>query len=301
MRGGPRIAAAPITWGVCEVPGWGAQLSGEQVLAEMQRAGFAATELGPDGFLPADARQLTQQLDASGLSLAGAFQATVLHRPELRDAEIEALRTRARLVAEHGDDAVLVVACVIGHEGYETHPELDDAAWDALLTGLDLAHDVAAEEGARAALHPHVGTVIERDHELARVMSDSTIPICIDTGHMAIGGTDVVGLVRAHPERIAHVHLKDVCGRLVDEVQSGAGHYAEAVAHGLYVPFGDGDTNIEMIVAELITAGYDGWLVTEQDRVLPRLPAAGARSVAYDDAHHSLERIRLLLEAGART
>ena len=39
-----RIAGAPISWGVCEVP----------VLAEMREIGPLATELGPDGFRPAE-------------------------------------------------------------------------------------------------------------------------------------------------------------------------------------------------------------------------------------------------------
>ena len=30
-----KIAAAPISWGVCEVPGWGHQMSPERVLKEM--------------------------------------------------------------------------------------------------------------------------------------------------------------------------------------------------------------------------------------------------------------------------
>ena len=46
-----RIAAAPISWGVCEVPGWGHQLSPDQVLTEMAAVGVAATELGPEGFI----------------------------------------------------------------------------------------------------------------------------------------------------------------------------------------------------------------------------------------------------------
>lgn len=42
-----QIAGAPISWGVCEVPGWGYQLSADRVLREMRDAGPAATELGP--------------------------------------------------------------------------------------------------------------------------------------------------------------------------------------------------------------------------------------------------------------
>lgn len=49
-----KIAGAPISWGVCEVPGWGHQLDRQRVLSEMRTAGLTATELGPDGFLPSD-------------------------------------------------------------------------------------------------------------------------------------------------------------------------------------------------------------------------------------------------------
>jgi hypothetical protein len=49
-----RIAGAPISWGVSEVPGWGHQMRCERVLAEMRGLGLAATEAGPDGFLPDD-------------------------------------------------------------------------------------------------------------------------------------------------------------------------------------------------------------------------------------------------------
>ena len=48
-----RIAGAPISWGVCEVPGWGYQLGPDRVLTEMREVGLLATELGPEGFLPA--------------------------------------------------------------------------------------------------------------------------------------------------------------------------------------------------------------------------------------------------------
>jgi hypothetical protein len=34
-----KIAGAPISWGVCEVPGWGYQLSPERVLRQMREVG----------------------------------------------------------------------------------------------------------------------------------------------------------------------------------------------------------------------------------------------------------------------
>lgn len=48
----PRLAGAPISWGVSEVPAWGHRMAARRVLAEMREAGLQATELGPPGFLP---------------------------------------------------------------------------------------------------------------------------------------------------------------------------------------------------------------------------------------------------------
>ena len=35
-----RLAGAPISWGVCEVPGWGLMLPPERVLGEMAALGL---------------------------------------------------------------------------------------------------------------------------------------------------------------------------------------------------------------------------------------------------------------------
>ena len=74
-----KIAGAPISWGVCEVPGWGYQLAPDRVLAEMRDVGLSATELGPEGFLPSDPDELTALLDSYGLSCVGAFVPVLLH------------------------------------------------------------------------------------------------------------------------------------------------------------------------------------------------------------------------------
>ena len=51
-----KIAGAPISWGVCEVPNWGYQMTPERVLTEMKQIGLTATEFGPQGWLPIEAQ-----------------------------------------------------------------------------------------------------------------------------------------------------------------------------------------------------------------------------------------------------
>ena len=62
-----RVAGAPISWGVCEVPGWGHQLDPAVVLGQMGEVGLAATEFGPDGFLPDAPEAKATVLRAAGL------------------------------------------------------------------------------------------------------------------------------------------------------------------------------------------------------------------------------------------
>src|SRR3954468_3049373 len=92
-----RLAAAPISWGVCEVPGWGVQLPPERVLAEMAKLGFRATELGPQGWLPLDGARVRGALDRYGLRLVGGFVPVVVHEPELGETRAQAARAAAQL------------------------------------------------------------------------------------------------------------------------------------------------------------------------------------------------------------
>ena len=74
-----QLAGAPISWGVCEANGWGFQMEPDRVLTEMRECGITATELGPDGYLPQNAKELAKKLDEYELSLCGAFVPIVLH------------------------------------------------------------------------------------------------------------------------------------------------------------------------------------------------------------------------------
>lgn len=264
-----KIAGAPISWGVCEVPGWGYQLTPQRVLAEMRQAGLTATELGPDGFLPADTDELASTLASHDLSCVGGFVPVLLH-DAASDPVADIAGPLAALVASGA--GVMVLAASTGAEGYDARPELDDAQWATLLNNLDRIALVAATKGLMAVLHPHVGTMVETRADVDRVLEGSTIPLCLDTGHLLIGGTDPLELARQVPCRIKHTHLKDVDAALAARVQAGELTYTEAVAAGMYRPLGGGDIDIAGIVEVLSDNGYDGWFVLEQDTILAAEP-----------------------------
>jgi inosose dehydratase len=286
-----RIAGAPISWGVCEVPGWGYQLAPDQVLRQMNEIGLTATELGPDGFLPADPAALAQTLAEHQLTAVGGFTPFVLHRPDL-DPMVELHRLLPGFVAARA--GVMVLAADTGLAGYDSRPELDDDGWTRLLRNLDRVVAGAAEHGIRAVLHPHVGTMVETGADVQRVLAGSTASLCLDTGHLLIGGTDPAVLAGQAPERIAHTHLKDVDLSFARKVQDGRLTYTEAVREGMYRPLGSGDVDVAAIVEHLRGNGYGGWYTLEQDTILTE-PPTGEGPVA--DVRTSVEFLRGLLLA----
>ncbi|APA99552.1 TIM barrel protein [Nocardia seriolae] len=285
-----RIAAAPISWGVCEVPGWGEVLAPETVLAEMAALGITATEFGPPGYLPDAPGELSKALRAYGIAPIGGFLALALHREPSR--ALAAARETAALFAAAGAE-ILVLAAATGDDGYDTRTSLTDREWKTLIDTAATVGDIAAEHGLRVALHPHVGTHVETAAEVARFLADSELDLCLDTGHLLIGGTDPVELARRHADRIGHIHLKDVRAALAAEVRDGTADYSDAVRRGLYVPLGSGDVDIAALVREVHAAGYRGWYVIEQDTALA--PGDSA-AVPTADARESL---RHLAEIGA--
>ncbi|SDN19342.1 TIM barrel protein [Allokutzneria albata] len=281
----PKIAAAPISWGVCEVPGWGHVLDAKTVLGEMASLGVQATELGPPEYLPTDPAELRELLGGHGLSMIGGFLAVPLHTGAQSTVD-EAERT-AKLLAETGAE-VLVLAAATGLDGYDDRPRLSDEEWATLVGTAAKIRDIAAAQGLRTVLHPHVGTHVENAEEVDRFLADSDLELCLDTGHLLIGGTDPVELARRYADRIGHMHLKDVRADLADRVRAGELGYAKAVGQGMYVPLGDGDVDIAGIVAFLRGAGYDGWWVLEQDTAL-QVGDAEAAGRPVRDTERSLQ------------
>ncbi|MFI7363034.1 TIM barrel protein [Streptomyces sp. NPDC050149] len=280
-----RVAGAPISWGVCEVPGWGHQMAPQRVLEEMAAAGLAATEFGPDGFLPQDPDARAELLAGHGLAAVGGFVPVVLHDPG-RDPLPEVRRA----LAGFGSARTLVLAAATGSDGYDARPELTDREWDTLLANLDRIAAHARAEGITATLHPHIGTMVEGPDEVERVLNGSSVPLCLDTGHLLAGGNDPVALARRAADRIAHVHLKDVDAALAARVRAGDITYTDAVRTGLYQPLGRGDVDISAITMALDAAGYTGWYVLEQDTVLDAEPAPGQGPLA--DVVASLAHLR---------
>ena len=267
-----RIAPAPISWGVSEVPGWGFQMGARRVLREMLSLGIRASEMGPDGYFSAD--DVTRDIKATGFSIIAGFVPITFRFPGgLADSHGDIDRTFARL-RESG--AVLAVLAIAGDgDGYDARPILRGSQWDRVAEALKNVQEIAAANRLELTIHPHFGTFVQTAEEAVRILDETEIDLCLDTGHLALAGDDPAALVAKAAGRVAHVHLKDVDAGLAEEVRRGNVAYREAVRRGLFRPLGDGTAGIERTITSLETSGYNGWYVLEQDLALLDEPVPG--------------------------
>ncbi len=257
-----RLAGAPISWGACEVPGWGPMPPAHAVLSQMAKLGLSGTELGAPGFLPRDPATLVRILAAHRLALVSAFVPLVLHEPGLDDAARRA-RDAARLLAHAGGQVLVFV--VVQDLRWSTPRELDPDGWRRLAGHVAEIDALVAEYGVTAALHPHVGTLIETAEQVQRALALTEVGWCLDTGHLQIGGSDPGAFARDHGDRVVHVHLKDVDANLAAQLRAGDLSLLEATRGGLFRPLGQADAGIAAVLEALEAHEYDGWLVLEQD------------------------------------
>ncbi|MGB1631197.1 MAG: TIM barrel protein [Acidimicrobiales bacterium] len=251
---------------MCEVPGWGLELPPERVLSEMQELGLVATELGSDGYLPGDPDDLSTLCGRYGLTMIGGFVPLVLHDPAQRAQTLADARRAAQLMG--GAGGTEFITSMVASLDWGPRFELDAAGWDHAAAMLDEVEAVVAEYGMRQAIHPHLGTLIERPEDVNEVLERSDVGWTFDMGHLMIGGYDPLEFLRDARERIVHVHLKDVHLERAAPVLAGEQSIMQGVQGGMFCNMGDGDVPVTELVIELEATGYDGWYVIEQDAAI---------------------------------
>jgi len=252
-----RVANAPVSYGAFEltvgilpsVPG------PDQVLGAIAEAGYDGTELGPRGYLGRNPAELGSRLARHRLALAGAFL-------ELRfgDGDFRELEATLDLV-----------------EGLDVKPVLCDKGprdSDVDLDGVRRAGELARARGFEPTFHHHMGTRVQSPAEIERLLEGTSVGLLLDTGHLVAAGGDPVAGLRDWRARINHVHIKDV---RLDVLRQATG-WDDAWRSGVFCELGSGDVDLAAVVDEL--AGYEGWLVVEQDWVPAPAETVAAQALA---------------------
>jgi inosose dehydratase/3D-(3,5/4)-trihydroxycyclohexane-1,2-dione acylhydrolase (decyclizing) len=263
-----RIGANPIGWSNDDMRELGGATPLETCLAEAKEAGFEGMELGHK--FPRVPDALAAVLGKFGLALvSGWYSAELLRRDA--DTEMEHLRPHLDLLKALGCN-VLVFAetsnAIHGDRGkpLAERPVLAAADWAQFGQRMTAIGDRTLAEGVRLVYHHHMGTVVESEGEIDRLMASTgpSVHLLLDTGHATFAGADPAALARRHRARISHVHTKDVRADVMRAAQEGRLSFLDAVIAGVFTVPGDGCVDYPAVFKEL--AGYAGWVVVEAEQ-----------------------------------
>jgi inosose dehydratase len=280
-----KLASSPCSWGIDFAdaptnPPW------RHVLDEISQAGVPATELGPVGYLPEDPDVLAALLAERNLESAGSFLFDDFHDPTAQDRLVSLIHRTSAWVAASGGTIISLIdkpddtrVATAGRS--DAAPRLDDRRWAAFIEQFEAVADVARSYGVHPVVHPHVGGYLEFEDEIERLVVDSSLDLCLDTGHLAYAGMNPSRMLERHAARLAHVHFKDVRRDVLARVQAEHLTFWDAIAADVFCPVGEGVVDVADVIDTLHRIGYDGFATIEQDRV----PGTGA---ALDEVRRSV-------------
>jgi inosose dehydratase len=257
------IANAPCSWGIaCPT---GNAVTWQHYLDEVAEAGYRGTELGPFGFLPKDPAVLQDELARRDLVMIGATHVHTLGDAASGPVLMQTLGELAPLLVSLGARHLVIMDesnfYPRGQEGV-----LDAAGWGGLTRMVrDAQALVEGEHGLKLSFHPHIGTAVERESQIDRLLDETDIDLCFDTGHHAFWDQDPLAYMKRVFPRIAYMHLKNVDGALRQRVLDGQLSIAESYGAGVMCPLPDGVVDIRAVMQLLADRGFAGPIVVEQD------------------------------------
>ncbi|MHB8611453.1 MAG: TIM barrel protein [Candidatus Dormibacteraceae bacterium] len=292
-RGKIAVANAPVSYGAFEltvgilpdVP------DGDAVLDEVASAGYAGIDLGPLGYF-GYGEELAEKLGRHELGLAGGFFELPFSDPARMPAtvrELDALFDVFDAVsASNGGLKPRPTLADLGSDSRRSRPGqaagdrslgFSSEGWKHFAEGVEMAVARCRERGYEPTFHHETGTYVEAPWEIEKVLELTSIGLCLDTGHLLLGGGDPVTAIRDWRSRINHVHMKDARRAVVEQIVREAAPVSEIWRRQAFCRLGEGDLDVDGVL-DVLRDGYSGWLVVEQD-VLPDSagkPAADQRA-----------------------
>ena len=263
-----RLGTNPIAWSNDDLRTLGGDTPLETCLAEARQAGFVGIELGHK--FPREAAALRPVLARHDLALvSGWYSSALLERDAA--AEMAAMRPHLELLRAMGCDVLILAETSNAVHGRQDvplsrRPVLGPADWPSFAARMTSLSDMVRAEGMRIAYHHHMGTVIQTESEIDRLMAATgdSLALLLDSGHATFAGADPVALARRHLGRIAHVHCKDVRADVMAKVLADDASFLDSVVAGVFTVPGDGCVDFAALLAAL--PGYAGWLVIEAEQ-----------------------------------
>jgi len=262
----------PIAWTNDDDRSLGAHISLKQCLDETAAIGFDGIEKGHK--FPTTPEGLRAELDPRGLRFVSGWHSTNLLVNDIATEKaamlpfldlLKAMGSKNIIVCEtsnaiHGNDKMAV----------NDRPHLPDEQWKSFGAGIEALAEFAASHGITLVYHHHMGTIVETEWEIDRLMV-ATGPhthLLLDTGHCTFAGGDPVRLAKRHMARVRHIHAKNVRPDILAQVRELGLSFLEGVRRGVFTVPGDAEGMVDFHAVLEIAAyhNYTGWLVIEAEQ-----------------------------------
>jgi inosose dehydratase len=264
-----RIGINPLTWTNDDLPELGDDNSLETCLSEARLAGYEGVELGRK--FPRDAAVLGPILKKHQLDLVSGWYSARLLERSVQD-EIKAMQAHADLLGKLNSKVMVfaeVSRCVHGERSIplSQRPRMAEQEWRRFCERLEAVAEHLKSQGLKLAYHHHMGTVIQAEDEVDRMMdSTRSVGLLLDTGHLTFAGGDPMRALKRHAGRIVHVHCKDIRKDRLAQARKRDSSFLDAVLGDVFAVPGDGSIDFEPILEALASHHYSGWLVVEADQ-----------------------------------
>ncbi|MDN3292828.1 myo-inosose-2 dehydratase [Streptomyces ficellus] len=276
------LGITPTCWTNDDFPLIGNDIPMEQCLSEIALAGFEGCSIGHNFTTDVDA--LTAAMHLRGLSVSEPWVSTYFTVPDGAERTACDLLKVLEFLKDFnaGDPPVKTTTIGVAEFGHSIHlqslslrsnrPEFTDEQWTDLCKGLNKIGEIVASQGFTLAYHPHMGTGVQTEEDVDRLMRDTDrrhVSLLLDTGHLTWAGADVRGIVERHRDRIAHVHLKNIRGSVRADRTLASGSFREYVEAGIFTVPGDSDGDVDFdTLLKILRPGdsYRGWLVVEAEQ-----------------------------------
>ena len=266
-----KLGIAPIGWTNDDMPDLGAENTFEQCVSEMALAGFTGCEVGNK--YPKDPAVLKKALDLRGMQICNAWFSSFLITKPYEEVEADFIK-HITFLKEMGAKVVGISEQSYSIQGtdkpiFEAKYVMNDDEWDMFCKGLNKLGKTAKDMGIALTLHHHMGTVVQTEAEIDRMMENTDpelFSLLFDSGHLAYCGEDYMSVLKKYAKRIKHVHLKDIRTDVIAKVKAEHLSFLQGVRMGTFTVPGDGAIDFAPIFDVLAETGYEGYVLVEAEQ-----------------------------------
>ena len=243
------------------------------ILDVMRDTGFIGVRLtGYPGILKQytlTAAQLEREVSKRKLAVATISFGGPVNDPAQHKAVVEKAREAMRFLQTFGAKHLVVFPPGRMKPGQDM-----EAGFRAMCTGFNRIGEAANEMGFQAGLHNHLDEMVEGPKEVDRCMAltdPKLFNFAPDTGHLHLGGSDVVKMYEKYKDRLVFMDYKDArwtTPKADLTLPNGKVHKrdsSEAKFFESIYDLGDGDIDFPACHRILKQIGYKGWICVDLD------------------------------------